>query len=159
MPAVDLAGNLCSFFNKREVETIPAQHGTVELCPLAVPAARCLEQASQHGGQMVAAHVSVLLFRGGTHAFPSIHLCISNINSPSTSVFSASSLLADLGLKQRCLSPQGQGHHMAHFQPQRPNSLLRLMLGHGCPGRDWMSGRTILRVQRVMTLCLLLTLH
>lgn len=24
MPAVNLAGNLCSFFNKREVETIPA---------------------------------------------------------------------------------------------------------------------------------------
>lgn len=70
MPAVDLAGNVCSFFNKREVKKIPARHGTVELCPLAVPAACCLEQASQHGGQMVAAHVSMLLFRGGTHAFP-----------------------------------------------------------------------------------------
>lgn len=112
--------------------------------PLAVPAAHCLEQASQHGGQMVAAHVSVLLFPGGIlSCFSSIHLCISNITSPSPSVFSASSLLTNLGLNQRHLSPQGQGCHMAHFQSQRPNSLLRHMLGYGCQGRDCISGRAL----------------
>lgn len=70
MPAVNLAGNVCSFLNKREVTNIPSRQGAVEPCPVAVPAARCLEQASLHGGQMAAAHLSVLLFRGGTPAFP-----------------------------------------------------------------------------------------
>lgn len=112
--------------------------------PLAVPAAHCLEQASQHRGQMVAAHVSMLLFpRGTLSCFSSTHLCISNINPPSPSVFSASSLLANLGLNQRHLSPQGQGCHMAHFQPQRQNSLLRHILGHGCQGRDCISARAL----------------
>lgn len=81
MPAVNLAGNVCSFLSKREVIKMPARHGPVEPCPLAVPAAHCLQQASQHGGQMVAAHVSMLLFLGGTHFFP-----------PFTSAFQISAL-------------------------------------------------------------------